>query len=58
MTVASKVKTYMIDYQEQHGLLDTKEYEELFVKMYVYYMTNDDSLTKPPKINHKKNGLR
>lgn len=58
MTVASQVKTYMIDYQERNGMLDDKEYEELFVKTYLYYMNKDRSLTSPPKLNHKKNGLR
>ena len=57
MTIASKVKTFMIDYQEKHGTLPDDEYEALFVKMYVEYM-NEYALMTPPKINHKKNGLR
>lgn len=57
MTIASKVKTFMIDYQEKHGTLPDDEYEALFVKMYVQYM-NEYSLMTPPKVNHKKNGIR
>ena len=54
MSLVSKVKEVMKQELESDPDLTDKEYEELFVKYYMYYM-DKGSLSPTPK-NHKKNG--
>ena len=37
MSLVIKIKEMLKDYQEQHGTLDDKEYEKLFVHFYLQY---------------------
>ena len=55
--IISLVKNALIDHQEKHGTLDDKEYEQWFVKYYMYYM-DESNLTATTPQNRKKNGLR
>ena len=48
----------MVDHEEENGpFLDDKDYEQWFVKYYMYYMDNT-GLSSPTPQNHKKNGKR
>ena len=48
----------MLDHIEDNGdFLDDKDYEQWFVKYYMYYM-DESNLTAATPQNHKKNGLR
>ena len=37
MSLVSKIKEMLKAYQEEHGTLDDKEYEKLFVHFYLQY---------------------
>ena len=39
MSLVKKVKDALKDYQEEHGTLDDKEYEKLFVHFYLQHET-------------------
>ena len=43
MSLVIKVKEMLKDYQEQHGTLDDKEYEKLFVH---FYLQHEDEYLK------------
>ena len=58
MSIVDKVKRKLKEYELENGLIHDDEYESLFVKYYVDVMSNESSFSKPPKNNHKKNGLR
>ena len=52
------VKQAMLDHVQDHGdFLDDKDYEQWFVKYYMYYM-DETNLTATTPQNRKKNGLR
>jgi hypothetical protein len=53
----SKIKEVMKQELEDNPELTDKEYEELFVKYYMYYM-DESNLTVTTPQNRKKNGLR
>lgn len=37
MSLVTKIKEMLKDYQEQHGTLDDKDYEKMFVYFYLQY---------------------
>ena len=43
MSLVIKIKEMLKDYQEQHGTLDDKEYEKLFVH---FYLQHEDEYLK------------
>jgi len=43
MSLVEKIKEMLKDYQEQHGTLDEKEYEKLFVH---FYLEHEDEYLK------------
>ena len=43
MSLVIKIKEMLKDYQEQHGTLDEKEYEKLFVH---FYLEHEDEYLK------------
>jgi len=43
MSLVAKIKEMLKDYQEQHGTLDEKEYEKLFVH---FYLEHEDEYLK------------
>ena len=48
----------MLDHVDDNGpFLDDKDYEQWFVKYYMYYMDQSNLSATTPQ-NHKKNGLR
>jgi hypothetical protein len=52
------VKQAMLDHVDDNGpFLDDKDYEQWFVKYYMYYM-DQGNLTATTAQNRKKNGLR
>jgi hypothetical protein len=55
MSLVSKVKEVMKQELESDPDLTDKEYEELFVKYYMYYMNESNLVSSTPQ-NHKKNG--
>ena len=56
--IIALVKQAMLDHIEDNGdFLDDKDYEQWFVKYYMYYM-DESNLTAATPQNHKKNGLR
>jgi hypothetical protein len=57
MSLVEKVKIKLKEYELANGSIHDDEYESLFVKFYIDVMSNESSFTKPPKINHRKNGL-
>ena len=57
MSLVSKIKKVMKQELEDNPELTDKEYEELFVKYYMYYM-DESNLTVTTPQNRKKNGLR
>jgi hypothetical protein len=57
MSLVGKVKEVMAIELEDNPDLTDKEYEELFVKYYMYYM-DESNLTVTTPQNRKKNGLR
>ena len=57
MSLVSKIKEVMKQELEDNPELTDKEYEELFVKYYMYYM-DESNLTVTTPQNRKKNGLR
>ena len=58
MSIVQKVKQKIKEYESENGPIHDDDYERLFIKFYMDIMDNDRSLTSPPKLNHKKNGLR
>lgn len=58
MSIVDKVKAKLLEYEKENGPIHDDEYEKLFIKYYMDVMSIDPYLTKPPKNNHKKNGLR
>jgi hypothetical protein len=57
MSLVNKVKEVMKQELEDNPDLTDKEYEQLFVKYYMYYMNEGNLVSSTPQ-NHKKNGLR
>jgi hypothetical protein len=56
--IISLVKQAMLDHVDDNGpFLDDKDYEQWFVKYYMYYM-DQSNLTATTPQNRKKNGLR
>jgi hypothetical protein len=55
MSLVNKVKELMKQELEDNPELTDKEYEELFVKYYMYYMDQSNLTATTPK-NHRKNG--
>jgi hypothetical protein len=55
MSLVNKVKEVMKQELEDNPDLTDKEYEELFVKYYMYYMDQSNLTAITPK-NHRKNG--
>jgi hypothetical protein len=56
--IVALVKKAMLDHEQDIGpFLDDKDYEQWFVKYYMYYM-DQSNLTATTPQNHKKNGLR
>jgi hypothetical protein len=56
--IIALVKQAMLDHVEDNGdFLDDKDYEQWFVKYYMYYM-DESNLTSSTPQNHRKNGLR
>ena len=56
--IITLVKQAMVDHEEENGpFLDDKDYEQWFVKYYMYYMDNT-GLSSPTTQSHKKNGKR
>lgn len=56
--IISLVKNALADHQEKHGkFIDDKDYEQWFVKYYVYYM-DETNLLKSTTPTHTKNGIR
>jgi hypothetical protein len=56
--IIALVKQAMLDHVEYNGdFLDDKDYEQWFVKYYMYYM-DESNLTSSTPQNHRKNGLR
>ena len=43
MSLVTKIKEMLKEYQEQHGTLDDKEYEKLFVH---FYLQHEDEYLK------------
>jgi len=43
MSLVSKIKEMLKDYQEQHGTLDDKDYTKMFVH---FYLQNEDEYLK------------
>jgi hypothetical protein len=57
MSLVGKVKEVMAVELEDNPDLTDREYEELFVKYYMYYMDQSNLTSSTPQ-NHKKNGLK
>ena len=56
--IISLVKQAMLDHVDDNGpFLDDKDYEQWFVKYYMYYMDSSNLTSTTPQ-NRKKNGLR
>jgi len=54
--IIALVKQAMVDHEQDIGpFLDDKDYEQWFVKYYMYYMDNSNISSATPQ-NHKKNG--
>ena len=58
MSIVEKVKYKLKEYEKENGPIHEDDYERMFIKFYMEIMDSDRSLTSPPKLNHKKNGLR
>jgi hypothetical protein len=58
MSIVEKVKRKLHEYELENGPIHDDEYEQLFVRYYMSVMDIDPYFKNPPKINHKKNGLR
>ena len=57
-SIINLVKKALADHKDEHGdFLDDKDYEQWFVKYYMYYM-DESNLTATTAQNRKKNGLR
>jgi hypothetical protein len=56
--IITLVKQAMVDHEQDIGpFLDDKDYEQWFVKYYMYYMDKSNLTATTPQ-NHKKNGKR
>ena len=56
MSLVAKIKDMLKEYQDEHGTLDDKEYEKLFVHFYLQY--EDEYLNKKIKSNRSDGKIR
>jgi hypothetical protein len=56
MTLVKKIKDMLKEYQEEHGTLDDKDYEKLFVHFYLKY--EDEYLNQKIKSNRSDGKIR
>ena len=53
MSLVKKVKDALKDYQDEHGVLDNKEYEKLFVH---FYLQHEDEYLKQKVSSNRSDG--
>jgi hypothetical protein len=53
MSLVKKVKDALKDYQDEHGVLDDKEYEKLFVH---FYLQHKDEYLKQKVSSNRSDG--
>jgi hypothetical protein len=53
MSLVKKVKDALKDYQDEHGILDDKEYEKLFVH---FYLQHQDEYLKQKVSSNRSDG--
>jgi hypothetical protein len=53
MSLVKKVKDALKDYQDEHGVLDDKEYEKLFVH---FYLQHEDEYLKQKVSSNRSDG--
>jgi hypothetical protein len=56
MLLVAKIKEMLKEYQEEHGTLDDKDYEKLFVHFYLKY--EDEYLNQKIKSNRSDGKIR
>jgi len=56
MSLVAKIKEMLKEYQDEHGALDEKDYEKLFVHFYLKY--EDEYLNQKIKSNRSDGKIR
>lgn len=59
MSLVKKIKEELENYQDQHGILDDKEYEKLFVHFYLMHKDKYlEETTKTARSDGKKRNFK